>query len=147
MATNQLKHLFFDLDDTLWDFEGNSSNVMRLLFNNYQLEYHLNTSFETFFENYKQINAGLWQQYSAKLISKEYLRNHRFELSFNTFNYSNYEMGLAFSEDYISHSPQGKLLKPNSLEILMYLKEKYALHVITNGFKEVQTILRSNYYQ
>ncbi len=144
MSSKQLKHLFFDLDDTLWDFEGNSSDVIQSLFNNYQLENHLNTSFEAFFENYKKINANLWQQYSAKLISKEYLRNHRFELSFNSFNYSNYEMGLAFSEDYILRSPQGKLLKPNSLEILMYLQDKYALHIITNGFKEVQTIKLNN---
>lgn len=144
MPSDQIKHLFFDLDDTLWDFEGNSSNVIQLLFNNYQLQNHLNTSFETFFNAYKKINANLWQQYSAKLISKEYLRNHRFELSFNTFNYSNFEMGLAFSEDYVSLSPQGKLLKPNSLEILIYLKAKYTLHIITNGFKEVQIIKLNN---
>lgn len=144
MPPKQPKHLFFDLDDTLWDFEGNSSNVLQLLFENYQLKNHLNASFEDFFEIYKKINASLWQRYSAKLISKEYLRNHRFELSFNTFNYSNYEMGLAFSEDYISLSPQGKLLKPNSMETLIYLKERYALHIITNGFKEVQTIKLNN---
>jgi putative hydrolase of the HAD superfamily len=144
MPFSNIKHLFFDLDDTLWDFESNSKLVITDLFIKYNLNSLLNSTFEAFFITYKKINAQLWQQYSLKLITKQYLRDYRFELSFNAFNYSNIELSIAFSTDYISMSPYGKKLIPKAIEVLDYLKPKYNLHIITNGFKEVQYIKLNN---
>ncbi|MCA0430210.1 MAG: YjjG family noncanonical pyrimidine nucleotidase [Bacteroidetes bacterium] len=144
MPYSNIKHLFFDLDDTLWDFESNSKLVIVDLFKKYNLNSLLNTTFESFFITYKKINAQLWQQYSLKLITKQYLRDYRFELSFNAFNYSNINLSIAFSEDYISQSPYGKKLIPKAIQVLDYLKPKYNLHIITNGFKEVQYIKLNN---
>ncbi len=144
MPYSNIKHLFFDLDDTLWDFESNSKLVLINLFKKYNLNTLLNTNFNDFFKTYKIINTQLWQQYSLNIITKKYLRIYRFELSFNVFNYSNIDLSVAFSEDYISLSPYGTKLIPQTIEVLDYLKPKYQLHIITNGFKEVQHIKLNN---
>ena len=44
------------------------------------------------------------------------------------------------AEDYITLSPLKVNLFPYTHEILSYLKEKYTLHLITNGFEEVQQV-------
>jgi putative hydrolase of the HAD superfamily len=135
-----VKHIFFDLDDTLWDFERNSSNVLQGLFSEYNLSAKLNTDFETFHTTYKKINNELWSLYNKKEIDKQYLRNNRFNIAFNEFSYSNYKENLEVTEHYLARSPYGKHLKEGCMETLDYLKEKYQLHIITNGFKEVQNI-------
>lgn len=134
------KHLFFDLDDTLWDFEGNSSRVLQELFHEFALEEKLNTNFQDFYAAYKMTNAELWTRYYQKQIDKAYLRNHRFNLAFSRFGYDNYEENLLITGQYLERSPKGKLLKEGCLEMLDYLKHNYKLHLITNGFKEVQAI-------
>jgi putative hydrolase of the HAD superfamily len=42
------------------------------------------------------------------------------------------------SEDYVYWSPRIVRLVPGTMELLEYLKPKYHLHLITNGFQEVQ---------
>lgn len=138
---NQVKHIFFDLDDTLWDFEANSKNVLQQLFDEFRLDKKLNTDFNTFHTGYKKVNAALWRAYYQKDLSKEDLRDQRFHTTFCDFGYSAFEESKTISEVYLSRSPQGKLLKPGCLEVLQYLHQKnYQLHIITNGFKEVQRL-------
>lgn len=132
------KHIFFDLDDTLWDFEKNASTVLLQLFNGFGLATKLNVTFHDFYAQYKTFNAQLWQNYSDKKITKQYLRNNRFNLVFNNFGYDNYLENLEISERYLELSPQGQHLKYGCIETLNYLKQNYTLHIITNGFKEVQ---------
>lgn len=134
------QHLFFDLDDTLWDFEKNSSKVLEELFTEFDLEAKLKTDFQNFKIVYQQINLRLWERYNKKEIDKQYLRNHRFNLTFNQFDYDNYSENLFVTEQYLERAPKGIALKENCIETLDYLKQKYSLHIITNGFKEVQGI-------
>ncbi len=137
---NTIKHIFFDLDDTLWDFELNSAAVLQQLFTEFNLSQKLNTDFHTFHVGYKKINAELWRAYYQKQLVKEELRNQRFHQTFLAFGYEAYNESLNVSELYLKRSPNGTILKPNCLEILDYLKPNYQLHIITNGFKEVQHI-------
>ena len=134
------KHLFFDLDDTLWDFEKNSSLILKEIFVQFELGIKLQTSFINFYKEYKGINNQLWSKYYKKEIDKTYLRNHRFNETFKRFNYSNYDENLLVTEQYLKRSPQGKILKKDCIETLMYLKQYFQLNIITNGFKEVQDI-------
>lgn len=138
------KHVFFDLDDTLWDFEGNSSVVLQDLFREFELNRKLGVDFGDFYTSYKAVNAGLWARYYQREIDKAYLRNHRFNLAFNRFGYDNYEENLLITAHYLERAPKGRLLKDGCLEMLNYLKERYTLHLITNGFKEVQAIKIDN---
>jgi len=131
------KHLFFDFDDTLWDFQKNSNAVLHQLFHEYELAEKLKTSLPEFLSAYKKTNYSFWSQYYKKQINKQYLRNHRFNETFKLFGYDNYVENLLITEQYLHRAPHGTSLKEGCVETLGYLKQNYKLHIITNGFKEV----------
>ncbi|MBK9284512.1 MAG: noncanonical pyrimidine nucleotidase, YjjG family [Sphingobacteriaceae bacterium] len=132
------KHIFFDLDDTLWDFEKNSAEVLAELFIEFDLQNKLKTDFRTFLNEYKKVNQLLWTDYGQKKITKTELRNTRFHLTFQKLNYNNYAENLKLTELYLNRCPLKTNLKADCITILEYLKPKYNLHIITNGFKEIQ---------
>ncbi len=134
------KHLFFDFDDTLWDFQKNSMVILRDLFTEYNLEQKLGVAFDTFHATYREINLNLWSRYYKKDIDKQHVRNQRFHMVFTAFGYNNYEENLEVTRHYLTRTPKGTFLKEQCVETLDYLKEKYTLHIITNGFKESQDI-------
>ncbi len=130
-----IKHIFFDLDHTLWDFERNSSLTFKLLLKKYKI----NIDIEDFLNVYMPINFSLWDLYRDEKISKAYLRYNRLKLTFDKFNIKVEASVIEnISEDYIKHLPDNNFLIPDTFEILDYLSPKYNLHIITNGFKEVQ---------
>jgi len=139
-----IKHIFFDLDDTLWDFEKNSEAVLVDLFEEYDLANKLQTDFYTFHSTYKVVNNDLWSAYYKKSVDKQFLRDNRFHITFQKFSYNNYEENLLVTEQYLVRSPYGTHLKTGCIQTLDYLKNKYSLHIITNGFKEVQNIKLDN---
>ncbi|MBS1646152.1 MAG: YjjG family noncanonical pyrimidine nucleotidase [Bacteroidetes bacterium] len=136
----EIKHVFFDLDRTLWDFEKNSETVIKQLLVKYDIERQYNIRFESFLKKYKKVNQKLWHLYTHKKITKEELRSTRFVKTFRLFNIKEETLGLLFEEEYIKESPYQTNLLEGSEEILKYLKRNYTLHVLTNGFKEVQHI-------
>lgn len=136
----EIKHVFFDLDRTLWDFDKNSHDELTHLFDKYKLHQKGISLVEEFIKVYKQINEECWARYRNNELSKEKLRSERF---FNTLEYFGvYDEQLAqqIGGDYISNSPMRTALFPNTFELLDYLESKYQLHIITNGFEEVQHI-------
>ena len=132
------KHVFFDLDDTLWDFQRNSAIVLRQLFTEHGLAGRLNTGADNFLAVYTEINLALWTKYYKREIDKDYLRNHRFNIVFNRFGFNDYELGLRITSEYLLRAPKGTLLVEGCVDLLNYLKDRYTLHIITNGFSEVQ---------
>ena len=133
-----IKHIFFDLDRTLWDFEKNSQHALKLLFCKYDLKKYVR-QFYDFFYTYKSINSDLWVKYGKGNISKEELRVVRFKKTLEKFNCFDRELAAQISNDYIDISPSLKNLFPNTIESLKALKfQDYNLHIITNGFREVQ---------
>jgi putative hydrolase of the HAD superfamily len=134
------KHLFFDLDRTLWDFEKNSEIALFKLFHELSLDEAID-SFELFHSKYKKNNALLWKEYGAGRLSKENLRNDRFKITLEYFEINNPDIVNKISDGYVELSPQQTALFPHTHETLDYLKkEGYNMHIITNGFKEVQYI-------
>lgn len=131
------KHLFFDLDRTLYDFDKNNLQTLRHLFENYELQRIGSSKFEDFFSAYKKINAGLWEQYKRKEITKAFLNYSRFHETLSLFGINN---GLSekLASDYIRLSPLQTALVEGTMETLDYLMPKYKLHIITNGFEEIQ---------
>ena len=132
------KHLFFDLDKTLWDFEKNSKETLIELFTTYKLNERDISSFDIFFAVYTEINLSLWDLYRKGEIEKDFLNLNRFEFTFNKFGFSDLKLAQTFADDYVALSPQKTHLFPGATEVLEELQIKYQLHVITNGFKEVQ---------
>lgn len=132
------RHLFFDLDRTLWDFDRNSERALRFLFEETQPVHQL-PSFYKFNQVYKEVNADLWKKYGRGKISKEELRDTRFQKAFRKLGLNNHELNTHFNEEYLRISPLQTELFPNTIETLDVLQQEgYRMHIITNGFKEVQ---------
>jgi len=135
---NKINDVFFDLDRTLWDFEKNSEVALRILFEEFQLGESI-PSFKKFHGEYKRVNARFWKAYGEGKISQAELRAGRFRDTLAFFGVNNKTMGADMNAKYIAISPYQTHLFPSTKEVLLDLKEKnYRLHIITNGFKEVQ---------
>jgi putative hydrolase of the HAD superfamily len=134
------KHLFFDLDRTIWDFDKNSVEVLKDIFTKYNLKEKGIPNFDEFYKIYYEINHKLWDKYRIGAIEKDFLSLERFWATLRYFNIDEKESAYNISQDYVKLSPYKTHLFPDSHEILSYLKQKYTLHIITNGFAEVQTI-------
>ncbi len=131
------KHIYFDLDRTLWDFESNSKDTFVDIIDKYNLLHRVG-SIDTFLVSYRKYNDRLWLQYREKKIEKRILRWKRFYLTMLDFNIDDIELAKQIGEDYLDISKTKKKLFPFTHEILNYLHKKYELHIITNGFEEVQ---------
>lgn len=135
------KHLFFDWDHTLWDFEKNSEMSLRNLFTNLGLQGLGLPSFEQFFEKYITINDLKWDMYRAGTIDKQTLRETRFKETFEHFGVDAAEVAWELELRYIKETPFQNHLIESAAEVLQELKEAgCVLHVITNGFHESQNI-------
>lgn len=133
-----IRHIFFDLDHTLWDFDRNSSETLRELFFEQQLDGH-GIDIEDFLVIYKGINASYWNLYNHNKVTKEEIRTGRFKDTLNHFRFDNIERRAEdLGSQYIQRSPLKKNLFSGAHETLDYLKKSYQLHIITNGFREVQ---------
>src|SRR5690554_842456 len=137
---SKIKDVFFDLDRTLWDFEKNSEVALRIIFEEFNLGDYI-SSFNDFHNEYKKVNASFWKAYGEGKVTQEELRAGRFRDTLKHFDMDNEVMGLDMNTMYIEVSPYQTHLFPSAKEVLYDLKENnYRLHIITNGFKEVQHI-------
>lgn len=134
-----VKHIFFDLDHTLWDFETNSTLTLKELFDRYKLGLKIDSK-EAFIQEYKKINAHYWALYRIGDIKKSELRHIRFQKTLEHFGYSDPDLTISISDEYVATCPHKPHLMPGCMEVLEYLHGKYQLHIITNGFEEIQTI-------
>lgn len=134
------KHLFFDLDRTLWDFEKSAMEAFREMVQIHQLEKLGIPKTEVFHRTYQEHNHRLWEKYRLGQIEKSELMWKRFHLALLEYGVDNKELAIQLGNDYVRISPLKVNLFPHTMEILAYLQPKYALHLITNGFKEVQEV-------
>jgi len=136
---NRYEHIFFDLDRTLWHFDENSQKVLNDIYVNFKLIESIK-SLEDFITKYQEVNENLWDLYREDKVTKDELRWKRFYDTLVYFKIDNNKLASEIGEYYILHSPRQKLLFPYTIDVLDYLSEKYTLHIITNGFEEVQYI-------
>jgi len=144
MSALAYKHIFFDLDKTLWDIDRNSHETLLELSAKHDITGRGVTSVPEFITTYKKINDQLWLDYTNNKIEKEALRFDRFRLAFGVYGIVDTALAEAFGNDYISTAPLKNNLLPNTIETLDYLSQHYQLHIITNGFEEVQFVKLNN---
>lgn len=132
------RNIFFDLDHTLWDFERNSAESLNDLFELHKLQESGIPDKETFSSRYRHYNEIYWGLLHKGKIGRGELRWHRFRDTLADFEIKNEELVKKLSADYLEILPTKTNLFDDTLEILEYLLPKYALHIITNGFEEVQ---------
>lgn len=133
------KHLFFDLDHTLWDFETNAKEVLHELYMLNALEQRGITDFDNFFEKYNHHNNRLWDRYTKGFIKQEELRWKRMWFALLDFKIGDEALSKLMAMQFLERLPYKKAVFPYTMEILQYLTGKgYKLHLITNGFEAVQ---------
>lgn len=132
---NKIKHVFFDLDHTLWDFDKNSGLTFEKIFDLNKIDVEL----KDFLPVYEPINFKYWKLYREEKVTKSDLRYRRLREAFDGVGVKvEDEMIYRLSESYIDNLTTFNHLFEGTFEILEYLKDKYELHIITNGFGEAQ---------
>ena len=135
----QYKHLFFDLDHTLWDFEANSHQTLKELYLVLNLREKGIEDFDLFHKNYLAHNDKLWDRYRNGYIKVDELRWKRMWLSLLDFKIADELLARQMGNIFLDLLPTRKILFPYTTEILDYLTDKnYQLHLITNGFEKTQ---------
>lgn len=133
------RHLFFDLDHTLWDFETNSKETIHDLFLTHRLHESVTADFDLFFEKYSFHNKRLWHRYNHGFIKQTELKWKRMWHALLEFKLADETLAKKLSAEYLEILPGKKALFPHTKEILTYLINKdYKLHLITNGFEQIQ---------
>lgn len=135
MFREAITDIFFDLDHTLWDFEKNSMLTFKKIFGDHDISVKL----EDFLHIYVPLNLSYWKMYRENRIDKPDLRYQRLRRSFDALNYTIEDQLInTLSEEYINNLSSYNHLISNSVEVLEYLYPGYNLHIITNGFQEIQ---------
>jgi len=137
---SKYRHVFFDLDHTLWDFKSNSREALRDIYSTFDLPGLGVPNSMEFIATYEKVNDALWVEYRRHQIDKTTLRNTRFNRVLSFWEISDEKLAEDINEHYLGQSPYKTRLMPGAREILDHLQGNYDLHLITNGFKEIQNI-------
>lgn len=134
---DNIKHIFWDLDNTLWDYRANSSVTLESLYGEFEIEKKFGTAFSEFHEIYKGVNDQLWEWYRNQEISKDELLSRRFPDAFEKSRIPSQDFSEKFNNQFHLQMTNPGILIEGAEEILEYLNEKYQMHVLSNGFEEI----------
>jgi len=137
MPHKKYTHLFFDLDNTIWDFNSNSYDALYVALDKLQL-LGLIGSYDDYFKIYSEVNANLWDLYRQGSMTKKVLSVQRFEESFEKNGTPLNIGGAIVNATYLEEMPLQTKLVEGARKVLDYLHGRYDVAIITNGFKEVQ---------
>ena len=142
-TNTNITDVFFDLDHTLWDFEKNSALAFETVFKMQDLAVNM----ADFLSFYVPINRKYWERYRKDEITQKELRFGRLKDTFDLIQFTvSDDLVELLSVEYIHYLPKYNHLFEGTIEILEYLKPKYNLHIITNGFAEIQENKLNNSY-
>ncbi|MEO9022251.1 MAG: YjjG family noncanonical pyrimidine nucleotidase [Ginsengibacter sp.] len=135
------RHLFFDLDHTLWDFDANAKESLTELYFFFKLESKAIGTFQEFYSIYLNHNATLWSRYEKGYITAEELKWRRMWRTLLDFKIADEKLARDMSNHFLEILPTKKKVFEFTYEVLDYLAEKnYSMHLITNGFEKTQRI-------
>lgn len=141
MLNKEITDVFFDLDHTLWDFDKNSGLAFDRVFKKHKIKLPVTD----FLKEYEPINLLYWKKFREERVTKQELRRGRLTEAFAVFKIEySIEIIDLLAVTYIDELPVDNYLFENTLETLDYLYGKYKLHIITNGFEEVQHLKLNN---
>ena len=134
------KHIFFDLDDTVWDYRANARETLLEIYHEEGLEELDKFEAEEFVTTFTEINYRLWDELDKGIITKKIIREKRFEIVLEALGVLNPVLSRHLNERFIETCPTKSNVPDKAHEILTHLYDSYQMHIITNGFQEVQHI-------
>lgn len=129
-----IKHIYFDLDHTIWDFDANAYQTLVEMYQDFQLKNLGIHDVDAFITHYQRNNHALWRQYHLGEISKETLRAKRFTDTFLEMGVSEADIPLNFDATFVAQGPLKTQLFEGAIKVLATLSQKYPLYIISNGF-------------
>lgn len=134
------KHIFFDLDHTLWDFDSNSKLTFKQLFKEYDLTERGIDDFDEFFVKYNIHNDKLWERFRNGSIRRDDLRWKRIWFTLLDYKIGDTALAHELSAAYLEILPTQTILMPHAKEVLEHCANNYQIHMITNGFDTTQKL-------
>ena len=136
---SKIKHLFFDLDHTLWDFEANARICLEEIYRTHQLAELGVPNHELFADTFSEVNQTFWYLLDTKQITHETLRRERFRSTLSDLGFSiEYPLSEAMNAQFLELLPEQTSLMPHAVDTLEMLSKKYQLHIISNGYEHIQ---------
>jgi len=132
-----IEHIFVDLDGTVWDLTSDSKKILRQIYSEISKDYKL-PDFELFYFNYNKINLDLWEEYKKNKINRAMLEAKRFKDTFNNIGVFYDNIIRFFETEYLLRLHNNTTLFEGAFDVIKTLSKYYKIHVISNGFKEVQ---------
>ncbi|MDD3771228.1 MAG: YjjG family noncanonical pyrimidine nucleotidase [Weeksellaceae bacterium] len=132
-----IKHIFFDLDNTLWDYRKNAKLKLIRLFEDYNVQETYNLTFPNFYSAYYSVNESLWADYRDKKISRNELQTRRFVETFQKLGIQNYKFSAEMESRLMTEVVENQEVVEGTESVLPYLYKKYNLHILSNGFEEI----------
>lgn len=132
-----IRHIFFDLDNTLWDYRRNAKITLAKLYEEFQVEEKYGYTFNDFYPYYYESNEQLWADFRDRKVTKEQLRARRFPEAFQNMGIPDPDFALEYETCFVNEVTNSGYMVEGAEEILEYLKAKYELHILSNGFEEV----------
>lgn len=133
------KHIIFDLDDTLWDFQRNSQSTLLQMLDEFGLN-KLGVQPEEFIAAFRRINGALWDQFDKGEITRSVIRKERFPRIFKEFDLKLNGVAVQMQNRFMSTCSAKPDLVSGVKEVLEQFHSKYKFHILSNGFDEVQFI-------
>jgi putative hydrolase of the HAD superfamily len=130
--------LLLDLDNTLWDFDGNAEEALAELFHRHRLPVRTSHSVHQFIDTYKSINKTYWKRYEAGEIQKDLLRTGRFIDTFRALGIPDEEHPENVWDEYLEICPLMTRMMPGAMAFVQEMKEVFVLVLLTNGFEKTQ---------
>ncbi|UBM58117.1 YjjG family noncanonical pyrimidine nucleotidase [Marinilongibacter aquaticus] len=132
------KHIFFDLDHTLWDFDANATHALTLIYQSADWQAS-GLDLSLFIEKFSEENKKLWTKLELEQISHEDLRATRFQLALGLLDVEiDTEESLRLNGLFLELLPEQNKLIEGCIAILESLKPRYELHILSNGYFDVQ---------
>ena len=132
------RNLFIDLDDTVYDFSAASRESFLETYEQLHYERYFE-SFEHYLSIYEPYNLELWRIYGEGKITKEELNKRRYSHPLEVVGVQDQALADTFCREALGRIPTKGHLVPGAIELLEYLRPKYNLYILSNGFKELQS--------
>ena len=140
------KVIFIDWDDTIGDWATSALKAQQEVYNKHHFA-EFWSSFEDYFAAYQEHNVWLWAEYAEGRITKEFLARD-FTLyplvqalgGSELLYHSKPLQTLADTvcEEFLALTNKFAQLLPGAKETVDYLRTKYDLVIVSNGFTDVQ---------